>query len=356
MINQGFKQTWFSAFSDERLYSYFTAQNWKNMDKTTKEQLCQEVVNRDAKSMGMTSAPDVSFASGMDVNVLGTNGKKGITLNEDHFVNGVAFKNVKGELVEVKLPDSNVRALTTLFHENLHAFQDQIVRNEIAPPNKTAEIEYKANDFTVSTVNTGNGSVLGLHYLSGETPGEAGYYLYYLQSTERDAFRISEMKSAQIREFLAAKYGNESSFDHNRQVMKEKGFDVIHERAKQYFGNENIEKEINTVLVNQRYGTNYYVSREIDVLVKNEMQLSYLNAVSRQNSISATMQTNDSSAQQHDTGQIGMQNENSGTAFDASSVSSYLDSSQQGVAADSGGGGNDQNTGMASGYAGGIDI
>ena len=292
--DNGFRPTLFTAFSDERLYSFFRAESWNNIDKSTKQQLCQEVVNREAKSLGMVRAPEVSFSRDLDDDTYGESGNNRIQLNEKYFVDNKMTKIVNGKAIEVSLPDGNMQVLNTLFHENQHTYQEQIIAGEIKIDDVVKEIEYKSNDFTVSPVQTENGVQPGLQYLSNSTNTAAGYFAYYLQSTERDANIYAEKKTAEIREMLTEKYGDEPSFRINRLNEQTRGYQATLDKAKREFGNENIEKEINKSLVNHHYNTNYPVDPKVNRLVEAEMIQGY-QELYRQKNVELTENENQNS-------------------------------------------------------------
>lgn len=271
----GFKSTLFSAFSDEHLYSFFRETSWKNLDEGTKQQLCQEVVNREAQSFGMVRAPEVSFSRDIGNNY-GVSGGNHIQLNARYFVDEQPTAIDKnGNIYNVSIPDANLQALNTLFHENQHTYQEQIVDNEMEIDDPETELQYRSNDFTRTPIQTETGVQMGYQYLSNANNTKAGYYAYYLQSTERDAYVYAEKKTAQVREMLTEKYGDEPSFHINRIDEKLNGYQATLEKAKAEFGNENIEKEINKSLINHRFNTNYPVDSKIDKFVEHEMICSY---------------------------------------------------------------------------------
>ncbi len=265
----------YSGLSNDALYSMFRMSEWSSLSENQKTQLCQEVVNRDCAALGMTSAPTVSFDRSMSSATLGTQSGSSIKLNGSAFLDGKIERSVNGEVITAEIRDNNMLALQTLFHENQHAYQNQVINDEIAPQNEAAAIQYKANDFTVSGVDTENGKEKGLQYLYGETSGNAGYFMYYFQSTERDAHFIGEKKADYVKEYLSTKYGNEQSFDAYTARIQNNGYNAMLERAKAEFNNENVEKEINNTLMNNYYGTNLPVSPEIKAAVEKEMALSY---------------------------------------------------------------------------------
>lgn len=274
-----FISTSYSGYSNDSLYSMFRASQFSSLSEAQKTELCQEVVNRDCQALGMTKAPTVSFDRSMASTTLGEQSGNSIRLNASVFLDGVTSKNVNGETVYAEIKDNNMLALETLFHENQHAYQNQIINNEIEAKNEAAAVQYKSNDFTVSEVNGENGKEKGLQYLFGETEGNKGYFMYYFQSTERDAHLIGEKKAEYIMSYLSSKYGNETSFDAYSARIQNNGYQAMLEKAKSEFNNENIEKEINNVLMNNYYGTNYPADPQVKAAVEKEMTLSYEEAI-----------------------------------------------------------------------------
>ena len=270
--------TFFSAFSDNKLYSFFREKSWRNLDESTKQQLCQEIINREAQSLGMVRTPKVSFSRDIGNNY-GVSGGNHIRLNARYFVDAQPTTIDKnGNIYNVNIPDANLQALNTLFHENQHTYQEQIIDNEIKIDNHETELQYRANDFTKTPIQTENGLQTGFQYLSNADNTRLGYYAYYLQSTERDAYIYAEKKTAQVREMLTEQFGDELSFQINRIDEELNGYQSTLEKAKNEFGVENIEREINKSLVNHRYNTNYTVNPKVDKFVEHEMVRSYQGA------------------------------------------------------------------------------
>lgn len=81
------------------------------------------------------------------------------------------------------------------------------------------KFEYEANDFTCSPVSLYGNTQLGCHYLVGESP--MGYYLYYFQPTERDAYLRAEEKTGEILNYITAKYGNEHSLNSTTNQLRQ---------------------------------------------------------------------------------------------------------------------------------------
>lgn len=272
----GSHPTIYAGLSDKELYSMCRKETWSHLDEGQRQQFLQETANRFCAESGMIGSCKLVFSDELKANESGLQDGAMIYLNRSHFVDEVAVKNYHGREVSYKLDDANMRALTTVFHECTHGWQNQIIDGTISCSNEERVREYKANDFTVSAVKDSNGMIKpGSQYLSGELQGEAGYYLYYLQSTERDAFRLSEARTEYIMNYLTEKYGDEPSFQAYRKELAANGYQANVEQAKRLFQNENIEKDINRTLMNMHYGTNIPVDPRTEQLVKAEMMLSY---------------------------------------------------------------------------------
>ena len=188
------------------------------------------------------------------------------------FVNNRQTVEYQGQLYTRPLDDANMRAMTVCFHENTHAWQDQCVEGMIPCRDAVLLEQYIANNFDITPVLDQDGEFQkGSQYMRGKT----SYFYYYLQSTERDAFRFSEAKTLGIMQSLAAKYGTEVSFQAYAQELKTNGYQAMELRAIEMFQNPNIEKEINQVLVNEYYNKSIAVSPEVEKGVREEMVRSY---------------------------------------------------------------------------------
>lgn len=99
--------------------------------------------------------------------------------------------------------------------------------------------------------------------------------MYYFQSTERDAHLYSERQTIQIMNSLQEKYGTEKSFLTYQIGIIINGYQATFQKGQELFGNNNFDKDINQVLVNQYYGTNVPVDLKMETAVQKEMVASY---------------------------------------------------------------------------------
>lgn len=270
----GFHPTIYEKLSNDELYSLYRESSWKSLGEGNRQQLLQETVNRSASAKGELGACEVRF-SNLDSSTLGVQSGNTIEMNRSVFVNDVYTHNYNGHLIEEPVFDSNMRALETVLHEDIHAWQNQCIDGTIQCSSADLLSEYKSNNFTVSVVSGEDGKVqLGSHYLNGMTE-KTGYYMYYFQSTERDAHLYSERQTIQIMNSLQEKYGTEKSFLTYQKGVIINGYQATFQKGQELFGNNNFDKDINQVLVNQYYGTNVPVDLKMETAVQKEMAASY---------------------------------------------------------------------------------
>ena len=97
-----------------------------------------------------------------------------------------------------------------------------------------------------------------------------GYYCYYFQSTERDAFLSAEERTAAILRGLTEKYGTELSFEAYVKSAELTGYHATEREAIDRFRNPNFVRDLNQTLQNQYFGTNVPVDKNTEVAVKAE--------------------------------------------------------------------------------------
>ncbi len=268
----GVHPTRYENLSNEQLYSMFRESAYSRLDESEKLDLLQETVNRDALEKGEIGAPEVRF-SDLPANESGNTANGIINVNRDMAVNGVQELQYNGQIIRHPIPDYNVQALNTVFHENEHAFQEQIINGTITIDDVQKLAEYLSNNFTTSAVLLGGRYQLGSQYLTGETPN--GYYCYYFQSTERDAFLRAEEKTAAILHMLSEKYGMEPSFKAYNKSVEITGYQATKQEAIERFQNPNFERDLNQTLKNQYFGTKILVDKNTEAVVKAEMIATY---------------------------------------------------------------------------------
>ena len=268
----GVHPTRYGNLSNDQLYAMFRESTYSKLGESEKLELLQETVNRDALEKGEVGAPEVRFAD-LPANESGNAANGVINVNRDMAVNGMQSFEYNGQTIQHSISDYNVQSLNTVLHENTHCFQDQIIDGTITIEDAQKTAEYQANSFTSSAVLQDGRYQLGSQYLTGETAN--GYYCYYFQSTERDAFLGAEERTAAILSGLTEKYGTESSFEAYAKSVESTGYHATEREAIERFQNPNFERDLNQTLQNQYFGTNVPVDKNTEAAVKAEMVATY---------------------------------------------------------------------------------
>ena len=264
----GVHPTRYGNLSNDQLYAMFRESTYSKLGESEKLELLQEPVNRDALEKGEVGAPEVRFADS-PANESGNAANGVINVNRNMAVNGTRSFEYNGQTIQHSISDYNVQSLNTVLHENTHCFQDQIIDGTITIEDAQKTAEYQANSFTSSVVLQDGRYQLGSQYLTGETPN--GYYCYYFQSTERDAFLGAEERTAAILSGLTEKYGTESSFETYAKSAESTGYHATEREAIERFQNPNFVRDLNQTLQNQYFGTNVPVDKNTEAAVKAEM-------------------------------------------------------------------------------------
>ena len=268
----GVHPTRYGNLSNDQLYAMFRESTYSKLGESEKLELLQETVNRDALEKGEVGAPEVRFAD-LPANESGNAANGVINVNRDMAVNGMQSFEYNGQTIQHLISDYNVQSLNTVLHENTHCFQDQIIDGTITIEDAQKTAEYQANSFTSSAVLQDGRYQLGSQYLTGETAN--GYYCYYFQSTERNAFLGAEERTAAILSGLTEKYGTEPSFEAYAKSVESTGYHATEREAIERFQNPNFERDLNQTLQNQYFGTNVPVDKNTEAAVKAEMIATY---------------------------------------------------------------------------------
>lgn len=272
MSDYGIHMTRYEKLNNNQLYSLYCESAYSKLTVDEKLDLLQETVNRDALERGEVMIPEVRFAN-LPVNESGNACNGIIYVNYDLAVRGIQTFEYNGQTIEHNIEDYNIQTLNTVLHENTHCLQDQIINGTVVINDNMQLREYQANAFTTSVVNQNGNYQLGSQYLYGESP--KGYYMYYFQPTERDAYIYAEEKTQAIINEIASSNNMEKSFIAYEQTMKINGYHAKEQEAIQQFRNLNFVKDLSQVLQNQYWETNIPVDLGTENAVKIEMIDTY---------------------------------------------------------------------------------
>lgn len=268
----GVHPTRYGNLNNEQLYSMFRESSYSKLDESEKLDLLQETVNRDSLERGEIGAPEVRFAD-LPANESGNASNGVINVNRNMAVNGVQSIEYDGQTIQHPVRAYNIETLNTVLHESIHCFQEQVIDGTINIEDIQKSAEYQSNGFTTSAVLQNGEYQLGSQYLTGETAN--GYYCYYFQSTERDAFLGAEEKTDTILNNIIEKCGTEPSFEAYKKSVEITGYHATERAAIERFQNLNFERGLNQTLMNQYFGMNVPVAPNIENAVKAEMIATY---------------------------------------------------------------------------------
>ena len=264
--------TRYGNLNNEQLYSMFRESSYSKLDESEKLDLLQETVNRDSLERGEIGAPEVRFAD-LPANESGNASNGVINVNRDMAVNGVQSIEYDRQTIQHPVRAYNIETLNTVLHENIHCFQEQVIDGTINIEDIQKSAEYQSNGLTTSAVLQNGKYQLGSQYLTGETAN--GYYCYYFQSTERDAFLGAEEKTDTILNNIIEKCGTEPSFEAYKKSVEITGYHATERAAIERFQNLNFERGLNQTLMNQYFRMNVPVAPNIENAVKAEMIATY---------------------------------------------------------------------------------
>ncbi len=183
--------TIYSHYSDAQLYELFRAENWhsEKMNDIQRQQALQELSDRDALSNGTRKCP-VEVTGQTDPYGAFHPGTGKISFN-DEFVN-------KGTNCldddHPPIPAANLRAMNTVYHENEHVRQHEMVDR---PAREGDDLQLRS-DLTAN--------FHGFNYIQ---PGY-DYDLYRIQICEKDANEVGDAKTMAAMKELEAQHNGQT--------------------------------------------------------------------------------------------------------------------------------------------------
>ncbi len=239
----------FNSYSDTQLHSLFSSKSWNELSFESKVQACQEVENRYALSNGV--APCTIQTKQMQGGVYGYQSGNTITLNESLLKSGTFIQsytdsngNMQTREIPVMAPSWNT--LDTIYHEGTHGIQEA-----------TGRMPYT--------------------YIQSEADSS----LYRIQSIEKEAFAMGQLKTleaiSEVEQYTGVQDPTQRDYI---EYVKIDSFDSALEASITNYNDPNIEQTLNDVIqdrdngiyrdngsasyqaINQLCDNQYYISRE----------------------------------------------------------------------------------------------
>lgn len=254
--------TFFSCFTEEQLSYMFMRENWVRLDEDKRQDLLQEIVNRECTKLGDKFNCNVYFEN-MSPEVSGMQcGDNNIILNRNNFVFDKHQVEFEGKTITMPCDYSGYKAYETVMHEFRHVYQNMVSKGVIETDPYTKAV-YESNNFTVTELNGQRAS----QYMSGYT----GYQFYYLNPTELDARRFSEKKTINLISAQCQQYGSDTSMEQYRYELSVNGYEMQLEKCKEDFNNENIDKDIEKILIYRYNHINISFDPKLELMIEKEM-------------------------------------------------------------------------------------
>ncbi len=171
--------TIYSNYSNAQLYELFRAENWHSdkMNDVQRQQALQELSDRDALASGTRKCP-VEVSGSTNPYGAYNHGTGKISLNDEFVNKGTNCKDPYHSPIRA----ANLRAMNTIYHENRHSWQHELVER---PPREGDDLQLRS-DLAAN--------FHGSNYIRPSADTDV-YDLYRIQVCEKDANEAGEAKT-----------------------------------------------------------------------------------------------------------------------------------------------------------------
>ena len=224
--------------SDLDLYRLFSSQTWQTLDFNSKLAALQELENRVAQMYGNTPRRVTSSLMRDRYTYGGYSHKDDkITINRDLIESGRLICAKDGLVEADLLQDANVQLVDTIFHENYHAYQRDVVDGKIQHPDKREAAIWEMNLKMDENQNLVNYESDGVRYR--------------IQSAERTAFREGEYGAKYIFDSLEKEYGPDSGYAAYQRNLEYNTYQKTLEYAQACSGNPYYQEDMDEAMLKQ---------------------------------------------------------------------------------------------------------
>lgn len=246
-----FYPTRYSGLSDREVNELYRFDTWSDLSPEERNDALQELENRAAQKLGNQSCEVCTEE--MNGSIYGYYCKGRIYINVSLVIDNVLhYEDPQGNIIEYTPADINAQMMDTIYHENYHAYQDDVIHNRLEYENQDEAALWRANEDM---------------YISSSENG----ILYRIQSQERTAFAQGELQTSAAFEEIEAKYGVDAGYQEYYTFIKEDSYENILLEAKENYDDENIQETLDHYMISS-YQENHAedsienTSAETDVL------------------------------------------------------------------------------------------
>ena len=212
--------------SDSELYSLFSHQTWNSLNFNSKMAALQELENRAAKAYGNT--PRRVVAETMQGSKYGgyNSNDDVIRLNRGLIESGrFTYRDENtGKITDSrKMNSANAELVDTIYHENYHAYQQDVVNGRIQHPDKREAELWRAN-----LERDENGHLV--RYCSSDLD-------YRIQSSERSAWKTGESETRRVFDTIEKENGPDPGYAEYKRDLVKNSYEKKLAEAKAISGN-----------------------------------------------------------------------------------------------------------------------
>ena len=236
--------TRYEAATEEDLQDLFHSAHWDAMTPAERLDACQEVANRDAASMGMEPVEVVSRPmTGAQYGAYDPNTRQ-LAINS-HVLEEGQLVNRDGQAITA--PGANAETLDTVFHENSHAYDQQLreaveAQQDGLPCNQEIIAHAQANHIDIDTLRASDTLYI---------PDGCSYDLQYC---EAKAFNAGETKTADCFASSTSRLGEDAAYTAYRDNLALRGgFHESLSEMRDVYQDANFDKTLNEQISSRYY-------------------------------------------------------------------------------------------------------
>lgn len=229
--------------SELELYRLFSYQTWHHLDFNSKMAALQELENRVAKAYGNAPRRVVAQTMRTGYTYGGYSHKDDvIQINRDLIESARLTCEKDGLSISSIKNNANAELVDTIFHENYHAYQRDVIDGKIAHPDKR-----EAAIWATNLKRDQNGNLV--HYLSDGIE-------YRIQSCERTAFREGESGTRRVFGMLEKEYGPDYGYSDYQRNLANNSYEKQLAYAQACSGNPYFQEDLDEEML-QQYAQNH---------------------------------------------------------------------------------------------------
>lgn len=249
-----FYPTRYSGLSNTEINMLYRSDTWTNLSCEERLDALQELENRAAEELG--NRPCEVCTKKMNGAEYGYYSAGQIVVNESLVNQGLLqYEDKEGNVLMYAPDDVNAQMMDTVYHENYHAYQNDVINNRLVHDNQNEVEIWRANEDM---------------YISSSDNG----ILYRIQSQERTAFDYGELQIKVAFEKIEAECGEDAGYQAYLTSLHEHSYEIALTIARETYNDENIQETLDNYMLesyqeNHAENSESIVATDLSVSVNN---------------------------------------------------------------------------------------